>query len=169
MLSVSRPHWICPHLWHVCFPSLRCVGSRLLCWELSEVGPDLYALPRSKPLMFRFSGTPQRCRLSWVYVLCSSQVRAAQATRCLASALSPGGVVSLITSLVQLLSFPGVHWGRRLRCAVRLWGADLWLGSPWWISTIQDPRKTWLATGSLLTVWESMPSWGQVCPLGFWL
>ena len=30
---------------------------------LSEVGPGLHALPRSKPLRFRFSGTPQRHRL----------------------------------------------------------------------------------------------------------
>ena len=28
--------------------------------ELSEVGPGLRALPRSKPLRFRFLGTPQR-------------------------------------------------------------------------------------------------------------
>jgi len=33
--------------------------------ELSEVGPGLHALPRSKPLRFRFSGTPQRHRLGW--------------------------------------------------------------------------------------------------------
>ena len=56
--------------------------------ELSKVGPGLCALPRSKPLRFRFSGTPQRRRLDWAWVLCPSQVRAAQATRCLASALS---------------------------------------------------------------------------------
>ena len=42
--------------------------------ELSEVGPGLHALPRSKPLRFRFSGTPQRRRLDWVCVLCPSQV-----------------------------------------------------------------------------------------------
>ena len=58
--------------------------------ELSKVGPGLCVLPRSKPLRFRFSGTPQRCRLGWAYVLCPSQVQAAQSTRCLASALSPG-------------------------------------------------------------------------------
>ena len=33
---------------------------RLLCWELPDAGPGLHALPRSKPLRFRFSGTPQR-------------------------------------------------------------------------------------------------------------
>ena len=59
--------------------------------ELSKVGPGLHAPPRSKPLMFRFSGTPQRHRLCWAWVLWPSQVPAAQATRCLASALSPGG------------------------------------------------------------------------------
>ena len=42
--------------------------------ELSKVGPGLHALPRSKPLRFRFSGTPQRHRLNWACVLCPSQV-----------------------------------------------------------------------------------------------
>ena len=56
--------------------------------ELSEAGPGLHAIPRSKLLRFRFSGTPQRCRLCWACALCPSQVRGAQATRCLASTLS---------------------------------------------------------------------------------
>ena len=42
--------------------------------ELSKLGPGLHARPRSKPLRFRFSGTPQRHRLSWACVLCPSQV-----------------------------------------------------------------------------------------------
>ena len=50
--------------------------------ELSKAGPGLHALPRSKLLRFRFSGTPQRRRLGWACVLCPSQVRAAQVTRC---------------------------------------------------------------------------------------
>ena len=33
--------------------------------ELSKAGPGLRALPGSKALKFRFSGTPQRHRLSW--------------------------------------------------------------------------------------------------------
>ena len=33
--------------------------------ELSEAGPELYALPRSKPLRFRVSGPPQRRRFGW--------------------------------------------------------------------------------------------------------
>ena len=60
----------------VCFPSLHCSGSRLLCLQLSEAGPELRALPRSKPFRFRFrfSGTPQRRTLSQTCVLCPSQV-----------------------------------------------------------------------------------------------
>ena len=89
-LAVSQPHWVCPRSRSrsVCFPGLCCSGSRLLCRELSEAGPGLYALPRSKPLRFRYSGTPQRCRLSWACVLCPSQVRAAQVTRSLASVVT---------------------------------------------------------------------------------
>ena len=48
VLAVSQPHWICPRSQRVCFPSLHCSGSRLLCWELSEVGPAFRAFPRSK-------------------------------------------------------------------------------------------------------------------------
>ena len=57
--------------------------------ELSEAGPGLCAVPRSKPLRFRFSGTPQRCRLSWACILGPSQVHAAQVTRCLARTVFP--------------------------------------------------------------------------------
>ena len=88
VLAVIRPHWVCPISWRACFPCLYCSGSRLLCWDLLEVGPGLHALPRSKMLRFRYLGTPQRCRLGWACVLCSSQVRAAQETRCLVSAVA---------------------------------------------------------------------------------
>ena len=37
---------------------------------LQGVGPELCAFPRPKLLRFRFSGTPQRCRLDWACVLC---------------------------------------------------------------------------------------------------
>ena len=56
--------------------------------ELSKVGPAFPALPRSKLLRFRFSCSPQGHRVSWACVLCPSQVRAAQVTRCLVSTLS---------------------------------------------------------------------------------
>ena len=77
---------------------------------LQGAGPALRALPRSKPLRFRFLSTPQRHRLGWACVLCPSQVQAAQATGCLVSSLSPGGAVRLITSPVLAARFP--------RCAV---------------------------------------------------
>ena len=59
--------------------------------ELSKVGPGLRALPRSKPLRFRFSGTPQRHRLGWACSVCPSLVRAVQAARSFGSTLSAGG------------------------------------------------------------------------------
>ena len=77
--------------------------------ELSKAGPGLHALPRPKPLRFRSSGTPQRHRLTWAYVLCPSQVLAAQVTRCLASALSPCGGYILLPSLSQPLGFLGMQ------------------------------------------------------------
>ena len=60
----------------------------LLHWEPSEAGPGLHAPPRSKPLRSRHSGSPQRRGLGWACVLCTSQVRAAQVMRCLASAIA---------------------------------------------------------------------------------
>ena len=56
--------------------------------ELSKAGPGLHVLPRSKPLRFRYSGSPQRHRLGWACLLCPSQVRAAHVTRCLASVIA---------------------------------------------------------------------------------
>ena len=63
-------------------PCPHCSGSRLLHWESSEAGPGLHAPPRSKPLRFRHLGSPQRHRLSCVWVLCPSQIRAPQVTKC---------------------------------------------------------------------------------------
>ena len=162
VLPVSLPHWVCSRF--VCFPSLHCLGSRLLCQELSEASPGLSARPRSKPLRFRFSGTPQRHRLDWACILCPSQVRAAQVTRCLASCdLSP--------PLSHSLSFLGVQWARLLRCAVCfLWGADLWLQPPWWMSTVQNPKESWLAMKPACSLVEDaslglwLPPSGSGCP-----
>ena len=117
-----------PHSWRVCLPHLHCSDSRLLCRELSDAGPGLHAFPRFKPLRFRFSGTPQRCRLGCACILCPSQVRAAQVTRCLASGHSQLGGCILSPPLSQPLSFLGVQRACLLRCAVCLfWGADLCL------------------------------------------
>ena len=127
VLAVSWPHWICSHSQRMCFPSLHCSGSSSFFQELSEVGPGLHALPRSKPLRFKFLGTPQR-RLGWACILCPSQVRAAQVTRCLVSAVALSWRLCLIASLSQRLSFPGAQQVYLLRCAVSLfWGVDPWL------------------------------------------
>ena len=95
VLAVSGPHWVCPHSQCV-YPRSQCAFSvytaqapSCSAGELSEVGPGLHVLPRSTLLRFRFLGIPQRHRLCWAYVLCPSQVRAAQATRYLVSTLSP--------------------------------------------------------------------------------
>ena len=85
VLTVSQPHWVCPRSRCMCPPCPHCSGSMLLCQEPSEASPGLHASPSSKPLKFRHSGSPQRCRLGWACVLCPSQVRAAQVMRCLVS------------------------------------------------------------------------------------
>ena len=132
VLVVSRPHWVC-----LCaFLVYTAQAPGCSAGQLSKVGPELHALPRSKLLRFRFSDTPQRRRLGWACVLCPSQVRAAQVTRCLASALSPGGGASYrlpIASPIPAPRFPGWQWEgfqwepclRRALCL--LWGAYLWL------------------------------------------
>ena len=85
VLAVYRPHWVCPQSRRVCFPCQHCLASRLLYRELSGAGPGLCTLSRSKPLRFKYSGTPQRHRHGWACFLCPSQVQAAQVTRCLVS------------------------------------------------------------------------------------
>ena len=131
-----------PRSWRVYFHGLHFSGSRLLSRELSEADPELYALPRSKSLRFRFLGTPQRHRLSWACVLCPSQIRGAQMTRCLASALSPGWGCILSPPLSQLLGFLGAQQVHHLRCALCLFcGADLWLQSSRQMLAIQNPRS----------------------------
>ena len=75
--------------------------------ELSKLSLGFRALPRSVPLRFRFLGTPQRHRLSWACILCPSQVRTAQLTRSLVSALFPAGRCILSPPRSHLLSFLG--------------------------------------------------------------
>ena len=94
VLTASGPHWVCPHHGMCAFLVYTAQAPGCSAGELSKAGPGLHALPRSKTLRFRFSGTPQRHRLSWAYVLCPSQLGAAQATRCLVSALSQLGSAS---------------------------------------------------------------------------
>ena len=68
-----------------------------------------------------------------------------------------GGPCILCTSSVPATCFLGSLWGQNPRCPVcLLWEDDLRLWHSWHTWTVQDPRKTWLATGSLLTVWWKM-------------
>ena len=92
--------------------------------ELSKVGPGLRALPRSKLLRFRFSSTPQRCRFIWACILYPSQVRAAQVTRCLLSAVTPRWAVGLIASPIPAARFSGCTMGVPSQvCRVSLLGS----------------------------------------------
>ena len=121
--------------------------------ELSKVSPGLSALPRSKLLRFRFSSTPPR--QTWLG-LCfvSFPGLSSSGNQVLGKHTLPRWTVHLITSPVSVARFLGAQQEHRLGCAVcLLWGDDLWLRPSWWMSTIQDPKKTCLATGSLLTVW----------------
>ena len=89
-LGFAPAHSVCA------FPVYTAQAPDCSAGELPKASPGLRTLPRSTPLRFRFSGTPQRHRLSWACALCPSQVQAAQVTRCLVSAVTPkwGGGVS---------------------------------------------------------------------------
>ena len=99
-----------PQLTVVCaFPVYNAQAPGCSARDLSEAGPGFHALPRSKLHRFRFRVLHKGTNgLSWACVLCPSQVQAAQATRCLVSALSQVGCASESPPLSQPLSFP-VH------------------------------------------------------------
>ena len=77
--------------------------------ELSKAGPGLRAVPRSKPLRFRFLGTPQRHRLTWACFV-PFPVPSSSGDQVLGEH-SPSWVVYLITSPVPAAWSP--------RCAMR--------------------------------------------------
>ena len=62
VLTVFRPHWVCPPLMGVCSPHLHCSGSRLL-----------YMDQALHCMQFQFSGSPQKHGLGWACVLCLPQ------------------------------------------------------------------------------------------------
>ena len=101
-------------------------GSRVFHKGTELVGPVFCALPGSEQL--RRPGawrvhSPQVCGVSYHLPV-------------------PSCLVSWVHSLIAISG---------VRCF--LWGADLWLRPSWQMSTVQVPRKTWLATESLLAVW----------------
>ena len=129
------------------FPGLSLSGSRVLRKDTDPVRRAFCALPRSKQL--RQPGVRQVHCPRWAVRLNHLPISS------------------------RSLSFPGAPQEHHLRCAAvcLLWGADLRLRPSWLMSTIQDSRKMWLATGSLLTVWWKMLSLGPRLrqPLAFWL
>ena len=121
VLTVFQLNWVYPRSWRVCFHGLHFSGSRLLCPELSELDPGLRALPRSKRLKFRDS-TKVQTRLG--LVLCPSQVRASQVTRCLVSTVIPRWGVHLIASPVPAARFSRCTMGTPSQvCSVSLLGS----------------------------------------------
>ena len=169
---MSRPHWVCPGSQRVCFPSLHCSGSRLLCQELSVAGPGLQALSRSKPLRFRFSGSPPRPRLGWACVLCPSQVQAAQVTRCLVSAVpAPRPLEAASYRLPVRRSVFWVYSGRTFSGEPCVSSGKLISGcDPPSGLTIQNPKKSWLAVKPSCSLVEDaslgsrLPPSGSGCP-----
>ena len=65
------------------------------------------------------------------------------------------------------LSFLGASQERHLTCSVcLLWGPELRLQPSWKMSTIQDPRKTWLAVLGACSQFDGGCSlWGKDCVL----
>ena len=77
--------------------------------ELSKAGLGLHALPRSKPLRFRFLGTPQRhTRLGLRFVPFPGP--SSSGDQVLGGCTVPRCVVRLITSPSQPLGFLSVQW-----------------------------------------------------------
>ena len=109
VLAVSGPHWVYPAHGMYAFPVYTAQSPGCSAGELSKAGPGLHALPRSKLLSFRFSGTPQRHTRGWTCILCPSLVQAAQVTRCLVSAVAPSRGCDLSPPPSLPLGFLGVH------------------------------------------------------------
>ena len=164
---MSEAHWICPSSWrHVLSRSTLLRLQLTLQGSCPKAGPGLHAFPRPNHQV-PFLGYSTEALLGWACFLCPCQLRAARVARCLRSALS-----QVCGASYRLPGpSPSVSWVRH-ESAVSgvpvclLWGADLRLQPPWQMSTVQDPRKTWLAQSwSLLTVGGGCRLWGQGCPL----
>ena len=122
---MSWPHWVCPHSRRVCFSSLHCLGSRLLCRELSEASPGLYALPRSKLLKFRLLGYSTKVQ-TWLG-MCFVPFPGLSSSG--DQVFGKHGGCDLSPSPSLPLSFLGVQLVHLLRGT----------------STVQNPKKSWLA------------------------
>ena len=92
--------------------------------EVSKASPGLHALPGSKPLRFRFSGTPQRHRLGLCFAPFPGPSSSSDQVLC--ERTLPGVRCILSPPQSQWLGFLGAPPECHLRFAVcLLWGADL--------------------------------------------
>ena len=132
-----------PRSQRVCFPRLHCSGSRLLYRELALSCMHSPGLSHSGSLGY---STNAQTRLGLLFV--PSSVRAAQATRSLTNAVSPGAA-----RLLPSLSQPQFLGAPSLVCLCLFWGSDLWLQPSRRMSTIQNLRK------SLVRNWEPVAVW----------
>ena len=124
----ARRVWVTPGLprsQRVCFPGLHCSGFGLLCRELSEAAlgcvhfPDLCPSGSGSRVLHKGAGSAGP--VFFARVSCPSQVRAAQVTKCLASAHSPSAV-RLSTSPAPAAQFPGCAAASQV-CLVSLLGS----------------------------------------------
>ena len=93
-------------------------------------------LTRPKLLRFRFSGTPQRHRLSWACVLCLPRLSSSGSQE-LDEHTLPG------CRAPYPLRGPSLFPGALVGCALCLfWEADFWLQPSQWMLTIQNLRKS---------------------------
>ena len=141
----------------MCFLGLHCSGSRLLCRETIQSWPWISSTSQVWASQVQVLGYSTRAQ-TWLgmhFVPCPSP--SSSGDQVLGEHTVPGGPWILITSPAGPLSFPGALWEHSLRFAMcLLWGADLRLRPSWPLPAIQDPRKMWLVTGNLLTVWWRM-------------
>ena len=82
----------------------------------------------------------------------------------------PGGGCDLSPPPSLPLSFLCVQPACLLTCAVSLLGADLWLQPSWRMPTVQNPKKSWLATKPACSLVEDaslglrLPASSSGCP-----
>ena len=139
-------------------PLVECMLSlSTLLWlqaALQGLGPELGALPRPKPLRFRFLGTPQRHRLSWACVLWlpwSEQLR------------QPGAWWAHSLQVQHDFSPPRPSLGFRMCWSGVPCVSPGWLRPSQRMSTIQNFRK------SLVRNWKPICSLVGDAPFSLWL
>ena len=129
---------------------------------LSQVGPVFCALPRSK--LLRFSGALQGHRPRWAVTSVPLSGPNSSGDQVLGEHTVTVGPCILFTSQSWQLDFPGVpqeHFQGVL--CISSWELISGCDTPGRCQLSRIPRKTCLATGSLLTVWWKCGLWVRVC------